>query len=339
MAVVIQHIFWHFSPGFATVFSTIWSPGRFGVVAFFIVSGFIVPRSLELRGEIKAFWTARFFRLYPSYWFSLLFIGLLPLAGIPALNTADLGSLKQWLANVTMLEGFAHIPDFNPVAWTLGLELVLYAAITLAFMKGLLKRTWLIALSILSLIAVSSVILPAVFHIRFPAGAAAVFGSILAGLALYRWFAGDLKKLEALAITLLCLGVTAASSIVNYPAARSTSDVLQPTQLCAILSAATGYLFFLSMLKFQGLKFPAWILWLGKVSYSLYLLHPIALAIVPQSLSPFAALPIQIGLSLAFAWFGYECIEMPSVETAKRLLKRGAIRVPPSTEPAYDKAA
>ena len=308
-------------------------------MAFFIVSGFIVPRSLELRGEIRAFWISRFYRLFPSYWFSLLFIGLLPLAGIPALNTADLGSLKQWLANVTMLEGFAHVPDFNPVAWTLGLELVLYAGITVAYGKGILKRTWLIALTILTLIGVSSVLLPAMFHIRFPAGASAVFGSILAGLALYRWFAGDLKKLEALAISFLCLGVTVASSVVNYPVTRSTTDVLQPTQLCAILSAATGYLFFLGMLRMKNLKFPSWILWLGKVSYSLYLLHPIALAIAPQSLSPLAALPIQIGLSLAFAWFGYECVERPSVETAKRLLKSAAARVPAPAEPAYDRAA
>lgn len=40
-------------------------PGIFGVVAFFLVSGYIVPASLERRGDVQAFWIGRLFRLYP----------------------------------------------------------------------------------------------------------------------------------------------------------------------------------------------------------------------------------------------------------------------------------
>ena len=339
LAVVFQHILWYQSPAFENVFSTFWSPGRFGVVAFFLVSGFIVPRSLEQRGDVKAFWSSRFFRLFPPYWFSLLFIGLLSLTGVPALTKVSLGSPIHWVANLTMLQGFAHIPDINPVAWTLGLEMVLYFAITVAFMRGFLKQTWLIATSLLFLIGASSIILPAVFHIRFPAGAAAVFGSIVAGLALFRWFTGDLKKLDGLLITALCVVVTIASSMVNYLPTRSAADPLQPTQFCAIFSAITGYAFFLVMLKARNLTFPNWMLWLGKVSYSLYLLHPIALAIVPHGGNPLLTVPLQVALSIGFAWFGYECIEVPSIDLARKRLTKKVLRISLPIEPAHEEAA
>ena len=339
LAVVFQHILWYQSSKFETFFATIWSPGRFGVVAFFLVSGFIVPRSLEQRGDVKSFWISRFHRLFPPYWFSLLFIGLLPLAGLPGLTEVNLGSLKAWIANLTMLQGFVRVPDINPVAWTLGLEMVLYLAITIAFMKGFLKRTWLIAMSMVMLIGVSSIVLPTVFHIRFPAGASAVFGSIIAGLALYRWFSGEIKRAEALLITSSCVLVMVGASIVNYNPVRSQVDFLQPTQFCAIFSAITGYAFFLGMLKLRNLKFQNWVLWLGKVSYSLYLLHPIALALIPHNANSLLTVPLQVGLSLVLAWFGYECIEVPSIAMAQKWLRKVPKIDIPTELPSREKAA
>lgn len=339
LAVVLQHIFWYQSSALESFFSTIWSPGRFGVVAFFLVSGFIVPRSLEQRGNVKEFWTSRFYRLFPPYWFSLLFIGLLPLAGLPGLTSVDMGSLKAWIANVTMLQGFVRIPDINPVAWTLGLEMVLYFAITFAYVKGFLRKTWLIAMSLLLIMAASSIVLPLVFHIRFPAGASAVFGSIISGLALYRWFSGELKKGEAILITCSCIAVMVAASIVNYSSVRSTMNFLRPTQFCAILSAITGYVFFLGMLKMRNVTFPTWTLWLGKISYSLYLLHPVALALIPHGGNSWIVVPLQLAVSIALAWFGYECIELPSIAMAQKRLKKVVVIPTPADVPSREKAA
>ena len=48
--------------------------GRFGVVAFFLVSGYIIPFSLERGGSVRRFAVGRFFRLYPLYWVSLVAI-------------------------------------------------------------------------------------------------------------------------------------------------------------------------------------------------------------------------------------------------------------------------
>jgi peptidoglycan/LPS O-acetylase OafA/YrhL len=46
-------------------------PGQYGVFVFFLVSGYIVPASLERRGSVRGFWVSRVFRLYPLYLFAL----------------------------------------------------------------------------------------------------------------------------------------------------------------------------------------------------------------------------------------------------------------------------
>src|SRR4051794_36699042 len=51
--------------------------GRIGVVAFFCVSGFVIPFSFRPPDAVRNFAISRFFRLYPAYWLSLaLFLAL-----------------------------------------------------------------------------------------------------------------------------------------------------------------------------------------------------------------------------------------------------------------------
>ena len=41
--------------------------GQYGVFVFFLISGYIIPASLERKGSVRGFWTSRLFRLYPMY--------------------------------------------------------------------------------------------------------------------------------------------------------------------------------------------------------------------------------------------------------------------------------
>jgi len=47
--------------------------GESGVVAFFLVSGFVIPLSLERSRSVAAFAVARILRIYPLYLSALLF--------------------------------------------------------------------------------------------------------------------------------------------------------------------------------------------------------------------------------------------------------------------------
>jgi peptidoglycan/LPS O-acetylase OafA/YrhL len=46
-------------------------PDQYGDFVFFLVSGYIVPASLERTGSIRSFWVSRVFRLYPLYLFAV----------------------------------------------------------------------------------------------------------------------------------------------------------------------------------------------------------------------------------------------------------------------------
>ena len=60
--------------------------GNYGVFVFFIISGYIVPASLERKGSVRTFWISRLFRLYPLY---LLAVGI-----AVALYFAHFGGLR-----------------------------------------------------------------------------------------------------------------------------------------------------------------------------------------------------------------------------------------------------
>jgi peptidoglycan/LPS O-acetylase OafA/YrhL len=81
--------------------------GKFSIGLFFLVSGFLIPFSLEHSKSIVTFTIHRFFRLYPAYWLSiLLFLGLNSCFAYEAKPT-----IATVLTNLTMLQGYLRHPD------------------------------------------------------------------------------------------------------------------------------------------------------------------------------------------------------------------------------------
>lgn len=66
LAVTMHHAGWTFVPGLWAEVDRRIDLGTWGVFVFFLVSGYIIPASLERRGDLRAFWTGRAFRLLPS---------------------------------------------------------------------------------------------------------------------------------------------------------------------------------------------------------------------------------------------------------------------------------
>ncbi len=107
---------------------------------FFLISGYIIPASLERRGNVRRFWLGRFFRLYP------LFIGIVVVVSVMYL--VGIADLKPYIAqhpglslvgNVTMLEDLLRIPVWTDPMWTLSYEMIFYLLVTSLFVFGLHK--------------------------------------------------------------------------------------------------------------------------------------------------------------------------------------------------------
>ncbi|GIH03235.1 hypothetical protein Rhe02_13020 [Rhizocola hellebori] len=135
------------SPQFWWVSHSLLNFGSFGVMLFFIVSGFIIPASLERRGSLVEFWIGRFFRLVPLFWL---------LSGtVAVLWSLGLFSLPDWIfkypwvvliGNATLLTNFIGAPHLLSPAWTLPFEICFYALTSVLFVTKFRKASAGIAL-------------------------------------------------------------------------------------------------------------------------------------------------------------------------------------------------
>src|ERR1700738_829750 len=67
LAVVFDHTSYYALQHVRHIIYQWFDPGNYGVFVFFIISGYIVPASLEGKGSVRTFWVSRLFRLYPLY--------------------------------------------------------------------------------------------------------------------------------------------------------------------------------------------------------------------------------------------------------------------------------
>lgn len=154
LAVVLQHsgqYLWH---GFGKWTVEHFSFGEFGVTLFFLVSGFIIPPSSERHGTAARFWTSRFFRLFPIYWFFVVAALVLYQFNRYVLpGSAAATSFRNVLLNLTMVQQF--LGTYNRMiigaSWTLAYEVCFYLFITLLFLAKLNKRPLPIAVTIFGL--------------------------------------------------------------------------------------------------------------------------------------------------------------------------------------------
>jgi peptidoglycan/LPS O-acetylase OafA/YrhL len=64
---------------------------------------------------------------------------------------------------------------------------------------------------------------------------------------------------------------------------------------------------------------PGWLIWLGQISYSLYLLHTLVFRMVPPLGHPALTVALWLGMALGLAWISYRLIELPAIELGRRL--------------------
>ncbi|MCL7764554.1 acyltransferase [Polaribacter sp. Z014] len=140
MLVLLSHYTWAFDYHFNTLsehkFHFFY--GDFGVQIFFIISGFVIFMSLQNITQIKQFIIARFSRLYPTYWICM-FLTILIIFFFPVPTLGNY-TLKEVILNTTMIQGLLKTRHIDQVYWSLGVELIFYFIMGLLFYFKQLKH-------------------------------------------------------------------------------------------------------------------------------------------------------------------------------------------------------
>jgi peptidoglycan/LPS O-acetylase OafA/YrhL len=141
LCVVFNH-FGYFVPGSINSAVYRWiNPGDYGVFVFFIISGYIVPASLERRGNIRTFWVSRIFRLYPLYLVAVGFAVAMWAIHAGSLRGEGSDPAASILSQLLMMSNVLGGKNLPNVVWSLSYEMIFYLLLTALFMSHLHKRS------------------------------------------------------------------------------------------------------------------------------------------------------------------------------------------------------
>jgi peptidoglycan/LPS O-acetylase OafA/YrhL len=332
LAVVFDHLSYYVLQHVRDEIYHWFDPGNYGVFVFFIISGYIVPASLERKGSVRTFWVSRLFRLYPLY---LLAVGI-----AVALYFLHFGSLRgegsdpeaSVLSQLLMMSNVLGGQNLPNVVWSLSYEMVFYLLITALFIArvhkrssryalgfgvaavtigGLLPQAYfthnlatprLIALvadlAVLAGLALAVVLrgmsrllgaalaaLVAVALLAFNGGwiwpweALSILALMFTGTMFYRAEQGQYPWRRAIAIGVTVLGLAIAAGLWHSHAwgMSAHSELLWERRWFS--SFVLAGLTFGAGLALRHVRFPRALTWLGLISFSVYLLHPLLIEV------------------------------------------------------------
>jgi peptidoglycan/LPS O-acetylase OafA/YrhL len=155
LVVALHHATYYYTPQLRYQLFQWFDPGKYGVLVFFLVSGYIVPASLERHGSVRDFWVGRLFRIYPLLLVACAAAVLPFMLGIRGLRAGleEYDPVVAVVAHLTMLQDVVAVPSTINVLWTLSYEMVFYLLIVALFVTGTHRRSAPIA-ALLALAAV-----------------------------------------------------------------------------------------------------------------------------------------------------------------------------------------
>jgi peptidoglycan/LPS O-acetylase OafA/YrhL len=277
-----------------------------GVILFFLLSGFLMDRNLASDGRIAPFAIRRAFRILPAYWLSIVIV---------AFHRPD-WTVGTLLANATFTAPVAGAERLLGVYWTLYIEVLFYAVVPFLRLAG--DRA----------IAATPYLVIALFGLlwtvlgKFNAAAAYIL-FCFAGMQFGLW---QRKQLSRAYLIASLVAVSAASSL--FPVAGPYLG------LAPLAGAALIYLALQVPVRLRALE------WVGRVSYSLYLIHTITgyavmFAVISRGYSLWSGIFCGVVVSFATAYAVYRWIERPAITLGRVLATALALSRPP---PQHDRS-
>lgn len=388
MAVVVAHlsylVFIELRP---KVFVPWFDIGKYGVFVFFLVSGYIVPASLERHGCVRRFWISRAFRLYPLFMLATGAMAVLAASGlVPLDRPIRQDPVTATAAHLTFLQDLLGVENILNVLWTLSYEMVFYLLVTVLFVFGLHRRTAEISVgfavasvavapllpSVVLLsrdltstrLVVAATVVLLVVGLAFVVSGSAVHrrvgALVLAALALallaFNQRAGTWEGLVILATMftgttihqvqhghvtrrkgVIAIGTVAllalCSGVVNFRlwAATTGAELRNADRTWVIVISLAGVTFAAAWLL-RNRRFSRALVWLGLVSYSLYLMHAVVLAVFFRWLGDYRfgfSFATQVCLAtgimavlLVLVAMTYRYVERPAQRLGRRAAER-----------------
>ena len=134
LAVVFNHFGYFLPPGVKTPVYQWINPGDYGVFVFFLISGYIVPASLERKGSVRTFWVSRLFRLYPLYLLAVAIAVTLYMMHVGGLRGEGADPETSVLSQMLMMSNVLAGENLPNVVWSLSYEMIFYLLLTALFM-------------------------------------------------------------------------------------------------------------------------------------------------------------------------------------------------------------
>lgn len=299
--------------------------GRIGVVAFFGVSGFLIPSSLKPGAPDAArnFLIRRFWRLYPAFWVSI------PLAyAIIWLPFGRSPSLQDIALNFTMAPEWLGAAPAMGLYWTLQIELLFYAICLGLLATGLLRRGGVMAGCLtVSMGAFGFLMLATLLKLNTGELAILAFNlsAMFVGAVWRRFLDGKVGSwLERLILAGAC-----AVFLILLPAFGAVMlKVAGPSEFWFRFPASYGlgmavFLLMTSLMKVRWAPLAA----VGRASYSLYLMHPLVIYAAFWLMQKAGVSDGDIGLltlaamagSIALAFAAYLLVEKPAIAIGRRM--------------------
>ena len=307
MAVVLFHLTTRFMElfNFRAPPSFSFAHGHFGVNLFFIISGFVIFMTLEKTARPLDFVVSRFSRLFPVYWVAIFVtLAITHALGLPG----KLVGFGAAVANMAMLHGLFRIPHVDGVYWTLEVELLFYFGMFFLFRIRRLNR---IHEALMALLAVRLLyfFMQRVFGIDLPW---ILFR--LSILAYIPWFAIGISIYLA----------TSRKGIGQWKAPAGTAAmailtllIVESVGFAALALAMAATVFLAASGRLPWLRNPVFV-WLGAISYPLYLVHEnigwsIQLRLVEMGLPTDVIVLVTLAFVLALATLLHRAIEKPTM--------------------------
>lgn len=284
--------------------------GWLGVDVFFVISGFILPLALWSRYQsaysasaFADFARRRIVRIEPPYLISVLLAALLWWASsmTPGFRGADPElSAGQILAHVAYLPTVFGYDWVQPVYWTLAYEFCFYLIIGVSY--PLLLRSPLL----------TTIIITATISILF--------------LAIFKTFNPRILMFPLGGVVFLRSNGTISDRTALITGASIAALTTLADWKIATVGAATAMIIHLCITKRASPIIHTPLMFLGSISYSLYITHVpvggrvvnLGSRLVDSELARLLLSLLALAASIAFAWGFHRLVERPFVLLSKR---------------------